>query len=212
MGLTLHGYWRSTAAWRVRLALGAKGLAYDGVAIDLRHDVQTGADYLARNPQGLVPALDIGGDVLTQSLAIIEYLDETHPDPPLLPPDPLGRARVRAAALVVAADVHPLGNLRVQRYLKSPLGVEQPVVEAWARHWIALGLGTLEDMAQRHGGAFLHGDTFSLADICLVPQLYNARRVALALDAWPRLLAIESQVAALPFAGQAHPDSQPDAG
>ncbi|WP_310497298.1 maleylacetoacetate isomerase [Sandarakinorhabdus sp.] len=209
--LTLYGYWRSSAAWRVRLALAAKGLAYDSVPIDLRHDVQSGADYLARNPQGLVPALDIGSAVLGQSLAIIEFLDETHPEPPLLPGDAIGRARVRAAALMVAADIHPLGNLRVQRYLKSPLGVEQAVVDDWTRHWVGLGLAALEHFAQRHAGEFMYGDRFSLADICLVPQLYNARRVMAPLDSYPLLLRAESAVQGLSFAAAAAPDMQTDA-
>ena len=175
--LTLYGYWRSSAAYRVRLALAWKGLAYDQVPIDLRAGVQAAADYRARNPQGLVPMLEVGGAQLTQSLAIIEYLDEVCPAPPLLPGDALGRARVRAAAQMVAADIHPVNNLRILKYLKSPLGHDQGAIDEWARHWITAGLGALEAFAERHGGRFLYGERVTLADLCLVPQLYNARRV-----------------------------------
>ncbi len=206
----LYGYWRSSAAYRVRLALAYKGIGYDSVPINLVHGAQSGADFRALNPQGLVPALAIGGDVLSQSLAIIEYLDETVTDPPLLPRDPLARARVRSAALVIACDIHPVNNLRVLRYLKAPLGHDQGAIDAWARHWITCGLAVLEQFAADCGGRFLYGDSVTLADLCLVPQLSNARRVATDLSAFPRLAAIEQQLSALPFASAAHPDSQVD--
>lgn len=205
--MKLHGYWRSTAAWRVRLALHFKGIAHEQVAVNLLQGGQRSAAHLALNPQGLVPVLETGGAVLTQSLAIIEYLEEIHPDPPLLPADALGRSQVRAAALTVAADVHPLGNLRVQRWLKAEMHVDDAAVTAWLHHWMHDGLAALEQFAGRCGGDFLFGDAPGLADLCLVPQLYNARRFALALDLFPRLLAVESRVAATAWARAAHPDS-----
>lgn len=211
MDLTLYSYWRSSAAYRVRLALASKQLSAATVPIDLRAGVQSGEAFRAVNPQGFVPLLIDGVAALSQSLAIIEYLDETVPEPPLLPKDPLGRARVRAAALMIAADIHPINNLRVLRYLKSPLGHDQATIDTWARHWITAGLAGLEAFAATHGGQFLYGDALSIADLCLVPQLYNARRVATDLAAFPRLLATEATVLAQDFAADAHPDNQPDA-
>ncbi len=208
--LILYDYWRSSAAYRVRLALGFKGLDYDCVPIDLRQGIQAGPGYRSVNPQGLVPALVVAdaaqSPVLTQSLAIIEYLEEVHPAPALLPADPLGRARVRAAAQIIAADIHPINNLRVLRYLKSPLGHTQDAIDAWARHWMIAGLLALEDFAHSHGGRCLYGDSVTLADICLLPQLYNARRIDTDLAGFPRLLAVESHVTKLPFTIVAYPD------
>jgi maleylacetoacetate isomerase len=155
--------------------------------------------------------LEVDGAALTQSLAIIEYLDELHPDPPLLPADALGRARVRAAALTIAAEVHPLGNLRVQRWLKGELHADDAAVTRWLHHWMHDGLSSLEQFAAHHGGDFLYGNTPGLADLCLVPQLYNARRFGLPLDAFPRLVAAEQKLAATAWAQAAHPESQPDA-
>jgi maleylacetoacetate isomerase len=211
MALMLYTYWRSSAAYRVRLALAWKGVQATSIPIDIRTGVQLTPAYRALSPQGLVPALVDGDTSLVQSLAIIEYLEETHPQPPLLPADAIGRARVRAAALMIAADTHPLNNLRVGNYLKSQLGQDQEAVAAWSRHWIAAGLAALEAFATAHGGRFLHGDTVSIADLCLVPQLYNARRVATDLIAYPRLLAVEIAVLSQDFAADAHPDNQPDA-
>lgn len=211
MALTLYGYWRSSAAYRVRLALAWKRLDATAVPIDLRLGQQVAPGFVARNPQGLVPLLVDGDSAISQSLAIIEYLEELHPEPPLLPATPLTRARVRAAALMVAADIHPINNLRVLKYLKSPLGHDQASIDAWARHWITAGFTALEAFAAEHGGRFVHGDALSIADLCLVPQLYNARRVATDLAAFPRLLAIESAINAQDFAQVAHPANQPDA-
>lgn len=208
--MILYGYWRSSAAYRVRLALGYKRLDWRSIPIDLRHNVQSEADFLGINPQGLVPALAIDGTVLLQSLAIIEYLEETVPSPALLPADPIGRARVRAAAQMITCDVHPINNLRVQRYLKMPLGHDQADIDVWCRHWINSGLAALEQFAGNHGGHFLHGDSLSLADLCLVPQLYNARRVDTDLAEFPKLRAIDARLAACDFMAAAHPDNQPD--
>jgi maleylacetoacetate isomerase len=211
MALTLYGYWRSSAAYRVRLALAWKGLAADSVPIDLRLGQQSADAFTVRNRQGLVPLLIDGDNAISQSLAIIEYLEELHPEPPLLPATPLARARVRAAALMVAADIHPINNLRVLKYLKSPLGHDQATIDTWARHWITAGFTALEAFAAEHGGRFLHGDALSIADLCLVPQLYNARRVGTDLAAFPRLLAIDAAISAQDFARAAHPANQPDA-
>lgn len=211
--LTLHGYFRSSAAWRVRIALGLKGIAAAATSWHLRKGEQGAADYLRRNPQGLVPALEVAGrGVLTQSLAIIEWLEETRPAPPLLPADAWGRARVRALAQIIACDVHPIQNLRVLQYLRRELGQEQAAVEAWARHWIALGLDAFEArLAEPETGRFCHGEAPGLADLCLVPQLGNARRFGLALDRWPRLLAVEAACNALAAFRAAAPEAQPDA-
>lgn len=208
--LALHGYWRSTAAWRVRLALGVKGLTASHVPVNLLAGTQTGDAHRALNPQGLVPVLVDGDAALGQSLAIIEYLDERFPAPPLLPDDPVARARVRGAALVIAAEVHPLGNLRVQRWLKQEMGQDEAAVTRWLHHWMGEGFDTLEAFATRHGGDYLFGDRVTLADLCLVPQLYNARRFGLALAGWPRLLAVEAQVEAHAWAVAARPEHQLD--
>lgn len=208
--IRLHGYWRSTAAWRVRLALAAKGLAHEGHAVNLLHGDQRSAGHLALNCQGLVPVLEHDGVVLTQSLAIIEYLDELFPDPPLLPADAVGRARARAAALIVAAEVHPLGNLRVQRWLKGEMGQDEAAVTRWLHQWMGDGLRALEAMAARHGGRCLIGDAISVADLALVPQLYNARRFDLPLADYPRLLACEANVMGMAWAKATHPDLQFD--
>jgi len=184
------------------MALAAKGLAATQVPISLIAAEQRSAAHLDRNPQGLVPVLIDDQLVLSQSLAIIEYLDELHPEPPLLPADAAGRALVRSAALVIAADVHPLGNLRVQRWLKAEMGQDEAAVQRWLHQWMGDGLAALEAFATSHGGRFLFGDRVTLADLCLVPQMYNARRFGLPLAPWPRLLAAEQAVMAQPwFAG-----------
>lgn len=208
---TLYGYWRSSAAYRVRIALALKGLDYATRAIDLRADAQSGVGFKILNPQGLVPYLIDGEVGLNQSLAIIEWLDETYPDPPLLPADPTARARVRAAALTVASDIHPINNLRVLNYLRGPLAQGAEAVELWQQHWIELGLAALEEVAESAGGTCLFGDSVTLADICLVPQMYNARRVRADLSRVPRLVAIDKALNARPAFLAARPERQPDA-
>lgn len=203
----LHDYFRSSAAYRVRIALNLKGIAYDSVSVDLRADDQKSADYRARNPQGFVPMLEMDGHRLTQSLAIIDYLDATHPEPRLVPEDAAARSHVLAMALIVACDIHPLNNLRVLRYLARELGQDEPVRDAWYAHWIAEGLPALEALAQDHAGRFLFGDGPGVADICLVPQLYNARRFAVPLDAYPTLVRVDAEAQGHPAFAAAHPDT-----
>lgn len=211
MRLTLHGYWRSGAAWRVRIGLALKRLDYASVPHDLRLGEQAAPAYRALNPQALVPALDTGAGVLTQSLAILEWLDEVCPEPPLLPRDALPRAQVRGMALTIASDIHPLHNLRVLQALRGDLGADEPQVQAWIARWIGQGLAALEAQVARHGGAFAFGDTPTIADCCLVPQVYSARRFGVELSAVPRLVAIDARCAELPAFYEAHPDRQDDA-
>jgi maleylacetoacetate isomerase len=202
----LHDYFRSSAAYRVRIALQLKGVEHDSVSVDLRTGAQKVAGYRALNPQGFVPMLEIDGQRLTQSLTIIAYLDATRPEPRLLPADPAEQAHVRTMALLVACDIHPLNNLRVLRYLEHELGVDQPARDRWYAHWIAEGLQALEALAAPRAGRFLFGDAPSLADVCLVPQLYNARRFDVPLDAYPTLLRADAEAAALDAFAAAHPD------
>lgn len=215
--LKLYSYFRSSAAYRVRIALALKGLAYDTIPVHLLKDggQQHTSAYRSANPQGLVPALQLSADgpVLAQSLAIIEYLDETQGGPALLPKDALGRARVRALAQMVACEIHPLNNLRVLKYLKRNLGISDAQKDAWYAHWVALGLQAVEDTLT-HGnetGRFCHGDSPGLADCCLVPQVFNARRFNCALDAFPTINRIVEACEQLPAFQQAAPDMQPDA-
>ncbi|MGH8181762.1 MAG: maleylacetoacetate isomerase [Steroidobacteraceae bacterium] len=210
--MKLYTYFRSSAAYRVRIALNLKGVSHEAMPVDLRPGAHRQPDYLARNPQGLVPALEDGGAVIAQSLAIIEYLEETHPSPPLLPRAPLDRARVRSLALAVACDIHPLNNLRVLNYLRSPLGHDQATVDAWYRHWIAEGFRALEEEAKRSGdGRHMCGGEVTLADICLVPQMFNARRFKCDVEPFPALRAICAHLETLPAFARAAPDGQPDA-
>ena len=210
--MKLYTYFRSSAAYRVRIALNLKGIAYEPVPIDLRSGTQRRLQYLAMNPQGLVPALEDGGTVFGQSLAILEYLDETHPQPPLLPRSPADRARVRSLALSIACDLHPLNNLRVLNYLRSALGQDEGAVNGWYRHWIAEGFAALEEEAQRHGsGRHLFGGDVTLADVCLVPQMFNARRFDCDLKPYRTLRAISEHLEALPEFARAAPAAQPDA-
>lgn len=202
----LYDYWRSSAAYRVRIVLNLKQVAYDSVAIDLTTGAQRDPAYVTRNPQGLVPALDIGGAMLTQSLAIIDYLDTAYPATPMLPHDPVARARVFAQALSIVADLHPIDNLRVLNRLTDQFGADQAAREAWYVHWIEIGLTALEAMTADRTGPFLGGDTPNLADVCLVPQIYNARRFGVSLDPFPRLLAAETAAAAVAEIAAAHPD------
>jgi maleylpyruvate isomerase len=188
--LTLHGFFRSSATYRVRIALGLKGLSFDILSYNLRDKEHCAPDYLALNPQGLVPTLMLGDQPLTQSLAICEYLDEVHPAPALLPADPLARAKVRAAAYVIACDIHPVQNLKILNRLRA-LGHDEGAVNQWARDTIEEGLAAFEALLPAHSGSFCFGDTPGLADICLVPQLVNARRFGVALTS-ERILAIEA--------------------
>jgi maleylacetoacetate isomerase len=202
--MILYDYFRSSAGYRVRIALNLKGLAYERRDVMLLENQQGSPAHLARNPQGLVPALEVDGKVITQSLAIVEWLDARHPEPRLIPADPDARAAAIACALVIAADVHPLNNLRVMRRLKE-MGVDEAGRSAWTRHWIAEGFAALEAMA---GDApFLGGDAPGVADLFLVPQMYNARRFETPLDAYPRLVAIDAACTVLPAFAAAHPDA-----
>jgi len=212
--MRLYDYFRSSAAYRVRIALNVKGLDPERVFVQLRRNAQREAAFLAVNPAGLVPALVTDeGAVLAQSLAIIEYLEETHPQPPLLPTGALARARVRALALEVACDIHPLNNLRVLLYLKNTLGVEDAQKDAWYKYWVDTGLEALERRLSKDAatGRFCHGDTPTLADVCLVPQLANARRFRIDLAPFPTLTRIEAACVALPAFARAEPSRQPDA-
>jgi len=208
---TLHGYWRSGTSYRVRIALNLKGLAYAQETLDLRTAAQGSTAYRALNPQGLVPALEVDGAVLTQSPAILEWLDERHPDPPLLPPSPDDRAVVRAMAALIACDVHPLNNLRVLNALRSEFGADADAVTRWIARWIGDGFAALETMVVRHGRGFAWGDAATIADCCLVPQLYAAERFGVDLSPFPALRAAGERARALPAFAEAHPDRQPDA-
>ncbi|RAI59887.1 maleylacetoacetate isomerase [Roseicella frigidaeris] len=209
--MILYDYWRSSAAYRVRIALNLKGLEAEHRFVHLRRGEQRGAAHLALNPQGLVPALQLeDGTVLTQSLAICEYLDETHPEPPLLPREPVARARVRAFAQAIAAEIHAVQNLKVLNRVKG-LGQPQEAANAWAHDVIAEGLAACEALLRDQPGPFCFGAAPGLADIALVPQLYNARRFGVALEAMPRLLAAEAACRALPAFAAAAPERQEDA-
>jgi len=214
--MRLYDYWRSSAGYRVRIALALKGLSVERLPVHLLRDggEQRQASFRAVNPAGLVPLLVTDdGQRLTQSLAIVEWLEDVHPEPRLLPADPALRALARAAALTVACEIHPLPNLRVRRYLEGKLGLSTARREEWDRHWIAEGFAMLEaQLAPKPGGGpFAFGATPGLADLCLVPQLYNARRVQCPLDAYPTLLAVEAACNALPAFQQARPENQADA-
>lgn len=208
-----YGFFRSSAAHRLRIALNLKGLAPDFRSVHLRRGDQRSDAYLARNPQGLVPALETDdGAVLTQSLAIIEWLDETHPAPPFLPADATTRAQARAFAQVIACDIHPLQNLRVLRHLKRSFGLDEAGLDAWCRHWIAPGLAACEALLARGpGGGFAFGDGPGLAEICLVPQMASADRFGLDLAPYPRLRALRERCLALPAFAEADASRQPDA-
>jgi maleylpyruvate isomerase len=209
--MILHGYWRSGAAYRTRIALNLKGLDYHRHGVDLRTGAQKSAAFLALNPQGLVPALEIDGTVLTQSPAILEWLEEAHPAPPLLPVDAIDRAHVRAMAALIGCDIHPLNNLRVGKALREGFGADQTVVDAWAARWILPGFEALERMVTAHGDGWCFGAAPSVADCYLIPQIYSAHRFNVPLKAFPRLLAIDLTARTHPAFVAAHPDNQPDA-
>ena len=212
--MKLYTYYRSTAAFRVRIALNIKALPYETLSKHLRHGEHRAEDFLAVNPQGLIPALDDEGTVISQSLAIIEYLEEKYPEPPLLPPDLADRARVRAMALAVACDMHPLNNMRVLSFLRQPLGLdEKAVTSTWYHHWIAEGFRGLEREARRSTGDGRHmfGKSVTLADVYIVPQMYNAVRFNCDLQPYPTLRGICAYLESLPEFANAAPEAQPDA-
>ena len=204
----LYDYYRSSAAYRVRIALNLKQIDYESRPVNLAQSEQQADGYRALNPQGLVPMLEIDGHRLTQSLAIIVYLDQVAPEPPLMPADIVDQAHVRALAMTIACDIHPLNNLRVLRYLKGELGHSQDEADAWYRHWLGEGLPALEALAAPRAGSFLFGDRPTIADVCLVPQLYNARRFDVPLDAYPTLLRADEHANELHAFAAAHPDRQ----
>lgn len=209
--MRLHGYFRSSAAYRVRIALNLKGVTATHLFRHLRKGEQRATDYLALNPQGLVPTLELdNGERLTQSLAILEWLDETHPNPPFLPKEPLRRAHVRAFALAIACDIHPVQNLKVLARLRA-LGVAEEQVQDWAKWVNADGLAACERLIENEPGPFCFGDAPTLADICLAPQLGNARRFGVDVSAFPRLLRAEAACKALPAFADAAPEKQADA-
>jgi maleylacetoacetate isomerase len=210
--MKLHTYFRSSAAFRVRIALNLKGLAYDAACVHLPRGEHRAPAYGAVNPQALLPTLEDNGAALTQSLAIIEYLDETRPRPALLPGDALGRARVRSLSLLVACEIHPVNNLRVLQHLKRALGQSDEQVNAWYRHWIADGLAKLEAELARPGtGRFSHGDAPTMADCCLVPQVFNAQRYQCDLAAYPMVMRVFAECMKLDAFDRAQPSKQPDA-
>ncbi|HAW21804.1 maleylacetoacetate isomerase [Stutzerimonas xanthomarina] len=211
--LRLYGYWRSSAAYRVRIALNLKGLAFENMPVHLVKDggQQRSADYKALNPQGLVPLLVDGDERVSQSLAIIEYLEEVFPLPALLPDDPADRARVRSLALHIACDLHPLNNLRVLQYLSGPLGIGDEAKQQWIQHWIHTGLASVEQGLAAYDGKLSLGKRPGYLEACLVPQVYNARRFACDLSAYPRILQMTEQCESLEAFANAAPEVQPDA-
>jgi maleylpyruvate isomerase len=210
-----YGFFRSSASYRLRIGTNLKGLSVDYIPVHLSKNggEQHLPDYVKLNPQHLVPALVDGNHVLTQSMAILEYLDETHPEPAIMPHDPAGRARVRALAQIVACDIHPINNLRILNYLKGPLKVSEEATNEWYRHWVKLGLEAFEALVAGHPGTgtFCHGNTPTLADICLVPQVFNAQRFQCPLDGFPTIVRIHEACQKLDAFDRARPERQPDA-
>jgi maleylacetoacetate isomerase/maleylpyruvate isomerase len=210
MSLKLHSAWRASAPYRVRIGLNLKGLAYDYAPVDLVAGEQGGEAYGVVNAQHLVPALEADGHVLTQSLSILEWLEETHPEPPLLPKDPFDRQIVRAMCGIVACDIHPVNNLRILKTL-AKLEVGQPAIDDWVQRWISDGFSALEPMVARHGAGYAFGDSPTLADCLIVPQVYNARRFKVDLSPFPAIIGAADQAAEHPAIAAAHPNNQPDA-
>lgn len=208
--IRLFDYWRSSASYRVRIALALKHVAYERIAVNLLGAEQLGDENRARNPQGQVPTLEVDGVALIQSLAIIDWLDHAFPEPRLIPEAPIERARALAQALLIAADIHPIDNMRVLKRLEAQFGADQGAREDWYRHWMAIGFDALEALAG--DGPYLGGAAPTIADLCLVPQMYNARRFALPLDRYPRLVAADAAAQALPGFAAAHPDRVKPAG
>lgn len=202
----LFDYFRSSASYRVRIALNMKGLDYEARPVNLLEGAQRDEDYRAANPQSFVPMLEMDGQRFTQSLAIIDYLDARVREPRLMPQSACDRAHVLTLALAIACDIHPVNNLRILKYLAGQLDQPQAVRDDWYRHWIVEGFTALEAMARRWSGRFLYGDTPTLADICLVPQMFNARRFDVPLDAFPTLVKADAEASALPAFAAAHPD------
>lgn len=210
--MKLYTYFRSSAAFRVRIALNIKGIAYEPHVVWLPDGEQKSEAYKQINPQGLVPTLIDDGQRLNQSMAIVEYLEETHPEPALLPKDALARAHVRSLAQVVACDIHPINNLRVLKYLKTELKQEQVVIDAWYRHWCQEGLASYErQLAEMPHSKYSYGDTVTLADVCLVPQIFNAKRFEVDMTQFPRTLEIFDRLMLIPAIDIAQPSKQPDA-
>lgn len=210
--MKLYSYFRSSAAYRTRIALNLKGFAYETTSIHLVKDGghNKRPDFRAINPQMRVPVLVTpGGDILIQSLAIIEYLEETHPEPALLPKDPVARAKVRALAELIACDIHPLNNIGPLRYLKNEMGQDQSAIDAWYHHWVIAGFEALEAMIAP--GPYACGSKVTVADVCLVPQVYNARRLKVPLDKFPKIVGVDAACLALPAFDRARPENQPDA-
>ena len=209
--ITLHGYWRSGTSYRTRIALALKGLDYEYAAVNLLAGEQHGHAYRSLQPQGLVPAMAVDGHVLAQSPAIIEYLEERWPEPALLPAEPADRAVVRAMAAVIGCDIHPLGNLRILKYLTGELEQPPEAVKAWVNRWVGDGFAALEVMVAQHGGDFAFGDVPGLVECYLLPQVYGATRFETDLSPYPRLRAVAERAQADPRIAAAHPDRQPDA-
>lgn len=211
--MKLYGYFRSSASYRIRIILNYKKLDYDSIAVMLNRSEHKGEEFRKVNPQGFVPALDIGTTILAQSAAIAEYLEETYPDPPLLPLDAIERARVREIVGIVGCDIHPIQNLRILRYLRTEFGSDDESVEAWCRRWIGDGFGVIERLAAERssGGRHLVGDAPSLADVWLIPQVFNARRFGLDLTPYPAIVSIDTHCQAIDAFAKAHPARQADA-
>jgi len=210
--MRLYSFFRSSAAFRVRIALNLKGVDYETVPVHLTNNEHRAAEFLAMNPQATVPTLDDDGTILWQSLAIIEYLDARYPRPPLIPQEPVARARVQALAQLIACEIHPLNNLRVRRYLQAELKLDGAAVDKWYRHWIAEAFAPLEALVSRYGnGRHCFGDSVTIADVCLVPQMYNARLFKVDVAAYPTLVRIVDGLRDEPAFARAAPELQPDA-